>query len=319
MTKGVSAEARQRNGIAVQRLFHRDANAQRRTNALLTREKAGQKSIQQSWSDHYAGCEAAGPSFRVSATSAAALVGSVGGMGGLERPSWTSPDGRGLLQHPAVDVPSHLCRQLALSAEMGTLTPEERQAALTRTTPVQKPSSELHVESLAGADRSCFVLAVQKAHHAREVTPPDPHKHLTPYEANAEQWKAYHHQQAVLRHEQTLPRRRAMDPYVHLTGAQVDAGLTMPNAYTADRLAALNGGRWVLDNPYHQQLYRGEPVMTKVMRGDYYGDGAAQRAAGRPRHDVAAKNRRDVRVTSEVNRAERRLRQRAANSCMCSQ
>ncbi|KPA80332.1 hypothetical protein ABB37_04605 [Leptomonas pyrrhocoris] len=313
----VSGEARQRNGLAVQRMFHRDADQRARTGAFLTRERAAQ-STRHSSSGHYDGCEATGPSFRVSPTSAAALVGAVGGVGGTSRPAWTSPDGRGLLQQPAVDAPSHLSRQLALSAEMRTLTREEQQAVASRATPVQQPTAALRLEELCGADRSCFVLAVQRARHAHAVVVPDPRVALTPYEASKEQWKAYHHQQAVLRHEQTLPRRRAVDPYIHLTGAQLDVGLTVPNTYTADVLAERSGGRWVLDNPHRQQLYRGAPVMTAVMHGEFYADGAAQRAAGKPRRSIVGKNRRDVRVTSEINRAERRQRQRPTNPCVCT-
>lgn len=313
MSTGVSEEARRRNGIAVQRMFQRNAGQRAQTSAQLTREKTSATA-----SDCYDGSEATGPTCRISATSAAALVGAVSGSGAASRPAWTLLDGRELLRHPDVDAPSHLSRQLALSAEMHTLTREEQQAVLARTTPVQQPTSALRLEELSGADRSCFVMAVQKARHARAVMAPDPTTSLTPCEAEREQWMAYHHQQAVLRYEQTLPRRRAVDPYVHLTGAQVDVSLTVPNTYTADVLAKRHGGRWVLDNAYRQQLYRGEPVMSCVMRGDFYAGSAAKRATRQPRCTVIAKNRRDVRVTSEINRAERRQRQQPENPCLCT-
>ncbi|KPI88760.1 hypothetical protein ABL78_2139 [Leptomonas seymouri] len=315
MTRSVNAEAQQRNGIAVRRMFHRDANQRLRAGALVTRERATQTTAHAS-SNRYDCCEATGPSFRVAATSAAALVGAVSGS---SRPAWASLDGRELLQSPSLDAPSHLSRQLALSAEMGILKKEDQQALLLRASPVQQPPSALRLDEVNGADRSCFVFAVQKAHHAREVKAPDLEATLHPHEASKGQWKAYHHQQAVLRYENTLPRRRALDPYVQLTGAQVSAGLTVPNTYTADVLAKRNGGRWVLDNQYRQQLYRGEPVMTAVMRGDFYAGGAAQQTAGKPRRDIMAKNRRDVRVASIINRSEHRQRQRFVNSCACTE
>lgn len=312
MPTNVSGEARQRNGVAVQRLFHRESNQRSRTAVTAhVHSSPNHTTATNPYGD------AAGSSTRMAATSAAALVG--GGGCGKGQATWTQPDGRGFLRQPALDAPSHLGRQLELSSGMRILTREEHTALLSRASPVQQPTSALRLDEISGADRSCFVLAVQRAQHARAVQSPNPAAALTPYEASKEHWAAYHHQQAVLRHEQTLPRRRAVDPYVHLTGAQVDAGLTVPNTYTADVLAARSGGLWVLDNPHRQQYYRGEPVMTSVMRGDFYGEGAAQRAAGRPRHDVQAKNRRDVHVTSEVNRAERRRQHRATHTCACKE
>ncbi|CCW67445.1 unnamed protein product [Phytomonas sp. Hart1] len=74
----------------------------------------------------------------------------------------------------------------------------------------------------------------------------------------------------IRRHERSIPRRRAVDRYVDLTSAQVGTSLLLPNDYTAMRLAERFAGRWALDNPHHQELLRGEPVMTRIMQGEYY-------------------------------------------------
>lgn len=306
MGRGVGEEARQRNGAAVQRLFRKSASLR----AAPTTPSTGGSTVAERADS--------GATFRMASTSAAALVGETGGTSGAGQPAWCAPERRALLSRATLDVPSHLSQQLELAAEMGTLTPAQQQALSSYAAPTYSGAAAAaqKLAEVEGANRSRFLLEVQKARHARSITAPPADAALTPYEASRAQWKAYHHQQAVLRHEQSIPRRRAIDPYVQLTGAQVDVALTVPNMYTVDRLVERNGGRWVLDNPHRQQLYRGEPVMTRIMHGDFYGEGAARRAAGTPRHDVLATNRRDVRVTSEINRAERLRRQ--APTCNCA-
>lgn len=246
---------------------------------------------------------------RIAATSAAALVGEVGGR--AQPPAWAAPQRSGLLSHPSVDAPLHLGQQLELGEEMGGLAAADYSRLAQQATPIHRPSAEV-VEALwrdeEAAARSCFVLTLDKMHHRRRISPGPPPV-MTPYEAAKEQRRAYHRQQATLRYESTIPRRRVLDPYLHLTGAQADISLSVPNTYTADRLVQREGGRWVLDNPHRQQLWRREPVMTQIMRGDFYGEGASRRCPGaHPTSNIVQKNKRDVRVASAVNRAERLAR-----------
>ncbi|AYU80534.1 hypothetical protein conserved [Leishmania donovani] len=317
MRNRVGDEARQRNGIAVQRIFDRSADQRARTAAQFHRDH-GERATVRTGSDRYDGCESTGPSFRVSSTSAAALVGTVGRDDRGVRPAWCDPRCGRLLSRSSLDVPSRASSQMKPAEHTGALPPSHQQPLLAGAAPEQQPTGAVSLEDVNGASRSCFRLEVQKAQHARGIDTSLADAALTPYEARKAQRRAYHHQQAVLRHERTIPRRRVVDPYVHLTGAQADVCLVVPNTYTADRLVERNGGRWVLDNPHRQQLYKGEPIMTRLMQGEFYREGAARRAAGEPRHYLLAKNRRDVRVVSEINRAERQRRQSPSHHCVCS-
>ncbi|KAG5490509.1 hypothetical protein JKF63_00629 [Porcisia hertigi] len=306
----VGDEARQRNGIAVQKMFHR-SNAQRLHAGAQISCGRDERATVGTTGDRYDGREATGMSFRVPRTSAAALVGIVGGAGRGEQPAWSNPDPCRNPTRAPLGVSSCLTDQIDLAEHMDTQPSAQPQLLSTRAAP-------LRMKERNGASRSCFLLGVQKARHAHGIEAMPADSALTRYEANKAQWKAYHHQQAILRYERTLPRRRVVDPYVHLTGAQVSVSLAVPNAYTADRLVERNGGRWILDNSHRQQLYKGAPVMTRIMQGEFYHQGAERRAAGVPRYDLLAKNRRDVRVTSAVNQAERQRRQSLPCHCICS-
>ncbi|KAG5473989.1 hypothetical protein CUR178_04100 [Leishmania enriettii] len=317
MGKNASDEARQRNGTAVQRMFQKSASQRARIAAHIHCAQDGRTTARRT-SDGHDMRGSAGPSLRVSSTSAAALVGATGGDRRSVRPAWCDPDRGKLLSPPTLGVSSDPSRQVGVDEHVVHLPAAQQQPRLVCDAPVRQPTSAAPREEAGDACRSCFILALQKSKHARGIDTWPADAALTPYEAHKAQLRAYHHQQAVLRHERTIPRRRAIDPYVHLTGAQVDACLTVPNTYTADRLAEHSGGRWVLDNPHRQQLYKGEPVMTRIMRGEFYSEGAARRAAGVPRFDLLAKNRRDVRVTSAINRAERQRHQLPACRCVCS-
>ncbi|KAK7195522.1 hypothetical protein NESM_000480200 [Novymonas esmeraldas] len=303
MVKNVGDDARRRNGAAVRRMFDKSTSQLARAGAEVHEVHDARAVARGGAADALE--ESTRQQLRISSTSAAALVGVVGGDGAGARPAWCEPDRRGLLSRPSLDVPSHLGRQMEIAAQMGTLTAAQQATLLARAAPVSQSTGAALLEEMDGADRSCFLLEVQKARHARGIDARAAEADLTPYEVGRGRWVAYHHQQAVLRHERTLARRRVVDPYVQLTGAQVDVSPAVPNTYTADRLVERREGRWVLDNPHRQHLYRGEPVMTRIMQGEFYGEGAARRAAGVARRDVSAKNRRDVRVTSEINRAER--------------
>ncbi|CAG9577776.1 conserved hypothetical protein [Leishmania major strain Friedlin] len=317
MGNRVGDEARQRNSVAVHRIFDRNADQRARTAAQLHRDH-GECATVRAASDRYDGCESTGPSLRVSSTSAAALVGTVGRDDRGVRPAWCDPRCGRLLSRSSLDVPLHVSNQMKPAEHTGALPPSHQQPLLAGTALAQQPTGAVPPEDMNGASRSCFLFEVQKAQHARGIDTSLADAALTPCEARKAQLRAYHHQQAVLRYERTIPRRRVVDPYVHLTGAQADVCLVAPNTYTADRLVERNGGRWVLDNPHRQQLYKGEPIMTRIMQGEFYSEGAARRAAGVPRHCVLAKNRRDVRVASEINRAERQRRQSPSRHCVCS-
>ncbi|KAG5473706.1 hypothetical protein LSCM1_04335 [Leishmania martiniquensis] len=317
MGSSVGDEARQRNGIAVERIFQKSSSQCARAVAQTHRDRE-ERSTARAKSGGLGGCDSTGPAFRIPFTSAAALVGIAGGVGRGARPAWCDPHRRGPLSRPSLDVSSYLRRQMEEIGHAGKAPPAQQQPLQACGAPAKLSASAASQEEAGAARRSCFLLALQKSKHERGIDARPADAALTPYEALKERWKAYHHQQAVLRHEQTIPRRRAVDPYVHLTGAQVGASLTVPNTYTADRIAERRGGRWVLDNPHHQQLCKGEPVMTRIMRGEFYDEGAARRAAGVPRFDLLAKNRRDVRVTSAINRAERQRRQLPSCTCVCS-
>ncbi|CCW59570.1 unnamed protein product [Phytomonas sp. EM1] len=173
-------------------------------------------------------------------------------------PQWELPGGspRGR------DLNARLNAQVELAVAVGALTPEDAEGVLSRGT-----------AALLEADphRSCFALQLEKNKHAICLRGASPTTPLQPVSSDAHR-RAYRHQQAVLRHERGLARRRVMDRYVDLTPAQLGPSLVRPNDYTAKKLAERYGGRWVLDNPHHQELLRGEPLMNRIMRGEYYGE-----------------------------------------------
>lgn len=179
--------------------------------------------------------------------------------------------------------------------------------------PCPLPSVEYSAVAATTTGRSCAQLQKQIAAHAIDVVTPLDAFPCSDRETQRQQWVAYRHAQAIRRHEKTLPRRRAMDAYLHLTGAQADVLLQVPNAYTAGRLIERNGGRWVIDNTYHQALVQGKPLMTRVMQGEYIlsshpraraSETAKSKQRSRSVNCVAA-NKRDVRVSSETNAARR--------------
>lgn len=94
---------------------------------------------------------------------------------------------------------------------------------------------------------------------------------VNPIKARRERRAEFHRQQSIARYEKTLPLRRAADPYMQLTGAQADARVCVPTEYTLQLLSERNDGRHpVAGNPYRQEMYRGEPLMRQVLRGDFY-------------------------------------------------
>lgn len=112
---------------------------------------------------------------------------------------------------------------------------------------------------------------------------------------------AKEHAAAVLRYELSIPRRRALGHLTQLTGAQLDLSRSVPNNYTADRIVERSGGLWVLQNKYRQELLRGEPIMTRVMRGEFF-EGTQEKAK---KKDFCQANKRHVSVASRINSAMR--------------
>lgn len=95
----------------------------------------------------------------------------------------------------------------------------------------------------------------------------------TPLDHQMEYNKAIH----ILRHEEGLAKRRVLDGYLNLTGAQLDTHLTLPNqSYAAQQVNSSGSApgasaSWVLNNKYRQQMSKaGVPVMTQVMQGEFY-------------------------------------------------
>lgn len=138
--------------------------------------------------------------------------------------------------------------------------------------------------------------------------------------ARREKRAEFHRQQSIARYEKTLPLRRAADPYMQLTGAQADARVSVPTEHTLQLLSERYEGRHpVAGNPYRQELYRGEPLMRQVLRGDFY-ESAVPATASKPHRTASSpavrtgkpsstnfiqKNKRNVREWSDFNTANR--------------
>ncbi|KAH9598788.1 hypothetical protein LSM04_001509 [Trypanosoma melophagium] len=104
-------------------------------------------------------------------------------------------------------------------------------------------------------------------------------------------------EEAIIRYELSIPRRRVVGHFTQLTEAQGDLAKNVPTTSAADMLVARYKGRWVLQNPYRQQLLRGEPVMTRIMQGEFY---CPQPRKSKTRNFCQA-NKRHVHVASDIN------------------
>ncbi|KAG8345602.1 hypothetical protein ERJ75_001433200 [Trypanosoma vivax] len=145
----------------------------------------------------------------------------------------------------------HLSNQLQLAHEMGF--------------PLETAKKE--------AAPSCFELRRQRTRHHYEIPavekqklqgqPPD---HIL----EREQLAARRRERAILRYELTIPRRRVLGHLSHPTQAQSDLSLSVPTQSAAETLVAQAQGRWILQNAHRQQLMHGEPMMTRIMRGEFY-------------------------------------------------
>jgi hypothetical protein len=148
--------------------------------------------------------------------------------------------------------------------------------------------------------KSRFMVAAKKQFHEIEI-PADAKSKLqniqpSLLDQHIEYQKAIH----ILRHEEGLAKRRVLDGFLNLTAAQLDTHLTLPNQSYADRHSH-DASSWVLNNDYRQQVdpAAGVPVMTRIMRGDYYVPPPA------PRREITnfiATNRMHVTAASAVSR-----------------
>lgn len=145
-------------------------------------------------------------------------------------------------------------------------------------------------------DNSCFLLRCRKQLHGLPLDTQEKAKLQNVKDSELDQAVAFRKNLYVVRHEQRMERRRALDPYLQLTGAQVDLHAVIPNP---DGELASRG--WMISNSYRQQLCRtaGVPLMTRIMRGDYY---EPKREPPRPKRDVVALNKVHLRAASAAAR-----------------
>ncbi|RNF09135.1 uncharacterized protein TraAM80_02394 [Trypanosoma rangeli] len=122
---------------------------------------------------------------------------------------------------------------------------------------------------------------------------------LNPHKSARERRAAIEHEEAILRYELSIPRRRVAGHLLHLTAAQLSTSQPMPRARTMDRLVEHRKGCWVLHNPYRQQLLRGEPVMTRIMHGEFYEPQRNEQNT----INFSQANKRHVQVASSINHA----------------
>lgn len=192
-----------------------------------------------------------------------------------------------------LDVPSHIGRQLQLAGALHLpLSREEEQDLISKATSLRP-----RVDDAGDASKSSFALRVRIARH--EVGIERPPRTPTPRHADigrevcltcrtsvngicsharqrlrnreTQQYQRNRCRQTVAqRYEQTLPRRRAVDPYWNLASGQVTSTLSRPNNYTAAKMAERYNGNWSLANAHHQQLLGGKPLITRVLGGEFY-------------------------------------------------
>ena len=150
-------------------------------------------------------------------------------------------------------------------------------------------------------DKSCFMVTAKKQFHGIAF-PPDAKGVLQNNHPSAvEQQVEFQKAMSILRHEESMAKRRVMDGFLNLTGAQVDTHLTVPNqSYAESVLRSRGGNSWVLNNAHRQQITpAGVPVMTEIMRGEYY------LPQPKPRREVTnhiVANKRNVTSASYVSK-----------------
>ncbi|RNF09771.1 uncharacterized protein Tco025E_06937 [Trypanosoma conorhini] len=193
----------------------------------------------------------------------------------------------------------HLSNQCQLAHEVGCGCPAATAAAAAAATSSPHSRAVDYGNPLC----SCYSLKRRIARHEWATSRTERGKlqggSLNPQKSAREQRAAIDHEQAILRYELSIPRRRVAGHLLHLTAAQLDLSQSMPGAHTMDRLVERKKGCWVLQNPYRQQLLRGEPVMTRIMHGEFY---EPQRSERRVTNFPQA-NKRHVWAASSINHA----------------
>lgn len=144
--------------------------------------------------------------------------------------------------------------------------------------------------------KSCFLLACRKQLHDEHMGD-DAKRPLQNIKPSAlDHQLEYQKNYFINRHEATLPRRRAVDPFLQLTEAQQDLHMKLPSSRLVDSMS----GSWIVSNPSRQQLSGKTPLMTRIMRGDFYEEHSNIPKA--PRKDFVSLNRVHVRAASAVSR-----------------
>lgn len=111
--------------------------------------------------------------------------------------------------------------------------------------------------------------------------------------------EAFHRQQSIVRYEMTLPLRRAADPYVNLTAAQLSTHRCVPTLSTLKQMSErLKGRHPIGGSKFHQVELCGEPLVGQLLRGDFYEGptpaalrSASQHCNGQPRTCPQAKQK----------------------------
>jgi hypothetical protein len=159
-------------------------------------------------------------------------------------------------------------------------------------------------------DSSRFMVALKKQSHSMAI-PAEAKSRLqnTGEPSLLERHEEFNKAIAIRRHEEGLSKRRVLDSFLSLTGAQQDLHLTIPSqSYAQEQLSGSSGrdvrtttgGQWALNNSYRQQLdyVSGVPEMTCIMRGDYC---RAQQAAPVKVTNFVESNKRHVKAASIVS------------------
>ncbi|ORC90102.1 uncharacterized protein TM35_000091520 [Trypanosoma theileri] len=212
------------------------------------------------------------------------------------RPQFMTPNAR--LYDGTLPPEMHLSNQWQLAHEVnGTAVQQFNSGTIT-------PSSR-HID-YGDPSSSCYSMRRMIARHAWESHEGAKEKlqGLGPNNSSSntqlkkrERKAAIAREEAIIRYELSIPRRRVVGHLSQLTEAQGDLVRNIPTTQAADKLVARYGGRWVLQNPHRQQLLHGEPVMTRIMHGEFYCP--QQKKVKTPNFCQA--NKRHVRIASDIN------------------
>lgn len=150
-----------------------------------------------------------------------------------------------------------------------------------------------------GNDGSCFLLRCRKQLHEKSLNHSEKDKIQNAPRTEIEEATEFRKNLYIIRHESGLQRRRAVDPYLQLTGAQVDLHTVIPNSSCANKMYKEHHG-WMINNNSRQQLtHDNVPLMTRIMRGEYYTGNPSRRGV---RNNFVELNRKHVRAASAASR-----------------